>query len=91
VGYFFNDLAWLPIFVKERICRAGVNAGPAGLAYVVVPEEFACEWFLKRNGTDRTDLGTPAAVHTSVQVDERRAFDLQLAVLGQPSIFQLNA
>jgi hypothetical protein len=90
-GYLFYDLAGLPIFIEERIGGAGVNAGSAGLTYVVVPEEFPCKWFFKRDGADRTDLGTPAAVHTSVQVDKGLSFEPQAAVLGQPSIFQLNA
>jgi hypothetical protein len=52
---------------------------------------IVCEWFFKRDGIDLTELGTPAAVHASVQVDERLSFELQAAVLGQPSVFQLNA
>ena len=91
VGYLFYDLARPPFAVEERIGWAGVNAGPAGLAYVVVPVEFASKWFFKRDCTNRTDLSAPATVHTSVQVDERLTFELEAAVLGQPSIFQLNA
>ncbi|VVB71252.1 Uncharacterised protein [uncultured archaeon] len=91
VGYLFYDLARLPFAVEEGIGRTGVNAGPASLAYVVVAAEFTCKWFFKRDGTYRTDLGAPAAVHTSVQVDMRLTFELQAAVLGQPPILQLYA
>ena len=60
---FINPFRYF-YFARLRLPVGIILKRPAGLAYVVVPVEFACKWFLKRDCSDRTDLGAPAAVHT---------------------------
>ena len=68
-----------------------MDACPAGLADAVVSGKLAGKGLLEGYGTGRTDLGTPAAVHAPVQVDDCLSFHPQAAVFCQVPVLNLNA
>jgi len=91
VGHLLYHLCGFSFFIEESIGRAGVNAGSASLADVIVPEELAGKGLLVCYGSGRADLSAPTAMNAPIEVDDGLSFHPQAAVFCQLPIQNFNA
>jgi len=91
VGDLLHHLSRAGLPIEEGIGGTGMNAGPAGLADLVVPGELPGKGLAEGYGPHRADGGAPAAVDAAVQIYERFALHLQAAVIRQMAILHFYA